>query len=128
MSSSSVVLLMYEALWEAVCKCRGMNGTRQIPLLTDGRSISLRSGPLLGLPSLPAPVLAAYRYPKLLEYLPLVRGYGVPPPTALSKLLRSSVLLRLEGGNGGECLAIADTGEDKVLTEGRGTACIDGDF
>ena len=105
-----------------------MGGTRQILLLTDGRSISLRSGPLPGLPSLPPPALAVYRYLKLLEYFPLVGGFGIPPPTPLSKLLRSSVLLRFEGGNGGEYLAIADTGEDKVLVEGRGTACIDGDF
>lgn len=55
-------------------------------------------------------------------------GFGITPPTPLSKLLRSSVLPRLEGKNGGEFLAIADTGEDRVLVDGRGTGCIDGDL
>jgi hypothetical protein len=57
-----------------------------------------------------------------------VGRFDIPPPNPLSKLLRSSALVRLEGWNGGECLAMADTGEDKVLVEGRGIGCKDGDF
>ena len=49
-------------------------------------------------------------------------GFEIPPPTPLSKLLRSSVLVRLEG------FTIVDTGEDGVLVEGRGIGCRDGDF
>lgn len=57
--------------------------------------------PLPALPSLPAPPVAAYRWPKLLEYRFLVPPPGLSDitPSALVSDLRSP---RLDGENGGD--------------------------